>query len=57
MEIRFWIDCFDRELVIKFPFGYEHLVGMGLYKKLTNAQLKTLTSMGLDTAYGVSSLL
>ena len=25
MEVRFWINCFDRELVIKFPFGYEHL--------------------------------
>ncbi len=34
-----------------------YTVGMGLYKKLTDAQLKTLTSMGLDTAYGVSSLL
>lgn len=25
MEVRFWINCFDRELVIKFPEKYDWL--------------------------------
>lgn len=37
--------------------GNRYAVGMGQDKNLTDAQLKTLTQMGLDTAYGVSRLL
>lgn len=34
-----------------------YTIGMDYGKKLTDAQLKTITRMGLDDAYGVSSLL
>lgn len=37
--------------------GKQYAIGMGIEKKLTDAQLKTLQRMELDTAYGISYLL
>ena len=37
--------------------GKQYAIGMGLEKKLTDAQLKTLQRMGLDTAFGIEYLL
>lgn len=37
--------------------GSRYAVGMGIEKRLTDAQLKTLQRMGLDQAFGVSYLL
>lgn len=39
------------------PYRKRYTIGMGVRKKLTDAQLKTLQREGLDNAYGVSSLL
>ena len=25
MLVHYWVNCFDRELIIEFPSGYEHL--------------------------------
>ena len=37
--------------------GKEYAIGMGLEKKLTDAQLKTLQKLQLDTAFGIEYLL
>lgn len=37
--------------------GKRYTVGMGVEKKLTDDQLRTLQKMGLDDAYGISNLL
>lgn len=37
--------------------GKQYAIGMDLDKKLTDEQLKTLTRMGLDDAFGISYLL